>query len=91
MTNGVDHPEEGAIKNEDKDEGMPNEDKKEKEEEKKPKEISPELAKRSEEFLQKRDELKDGNIKTAASVALSSAAVKAKVCKVAFHNNTHVI
>eukprot|EP00795_Rhopilema_esculentum_P014212 gene14212-5222_t len=77
VTNGVDHPEESAVKNEDKDEEMPNEDEKEKEE-KKPKEISPELAKRSEELLQKRDELKDGNIKTAASVALSSAAVKAK-------------
>ena len=52
---------------------------KEEGEEKKPKEISPELAKRAEELLKKQAELKNGNIKSAAAVALSAAAVKAKV------------
>ena len=69
------------VKKEDKDEEMPEEgaEKEKQEVEKKPKEISPELAKRADELLGKRDELKEGNIKSAACVALSAAAVKAKV------------
>ena len=82
VTNGVDHQGEEKIKKEDADEEMPSEEEQRKqEEEKKPKEISQELAQRADQLLQKREELKEGNVKTAASVALSAAAVKAKVSK----------
>ena len=81
LTNGIDHQEGATVKKEDGDVEMPSEEEQsKKEEEKKPKEISPELAQRAGDLLQKREELKEGNIKTAASVALSAAAVKAKVC-----------
>ena len=86
VTNGVDHQEGDKVKKEDADEEMPAEEEgSKKEEEKKPKELSPELAQRADELLQKREELKEGNIKTAASVALSSAAVKAKVLVLSTH------
>ena len=81
MTNGVESKDGEEVNKEDKDEEMPEEgaEKEKQEEEKKPKEISPELAKRADELLGKRDELKEGTIKSAACVALSAAAVKAKV------------
>ena len=82
VTNGVEHQSGDKVKKEDADEDMPSEEEQRKqEEEKKPKEISPELAQRADQLLQKREELKEGNVKTAASVALSAAAVKAKVCE----------
>ena len=80
VANGVDHQNGDKVKKEDADEEMPaEEEQKKQEEEKKPKEISPELAQRADQLLHKREELKEGNVKTAASVALSAAAVKAKV------------
>ena len=81
VTNGVDHQDGEKVKKEDASEDMTPEDEQKKQEgEKKPKEISPELAQRADQLIQKREELKEGNVKTAASVALSAAAVKAKVC-----------
>ncbi len=81
VSNGVATEEEkAAVKKENEDEEMPEADQEEKkEEERKPNEVSPELAKRADELLHKRAELKEGNIKSAASVALAAAAVKAKV------------
>ena len=80
VTNGVDHQDGEKVKKEDADQDMTAEDEQKKQEgEKKPKEISPELAQRADQLIQKREELKEGNVKTAASVALSAAAVKAKV------------